>query len=60
MDACISLTQNAPINKQVVAYPNLFDSQLTENGVRRDYKTLEFSEIDDFLVNQKHVSYNNL
>lgn len=60
MDKCISLIQNTSFNKQVVAYPNLFDSQLTQNGVRRDYKTLEFSEIDDFLVNQKHVSYNNL
>ncbi|WP_257149944.1 RES domain-containing protein [Bacillus cereus] len=60
MDECISLIQNASFNKQVVAYPNLFDSQLTQNGVRRDYKKLEFSEIDDFLVNQKHVSYNNL
>lgn len=60
MDECISLIQNASFNKQVVAYPNLFDSQLTQNGVRRDYKTLEFSEIDDCLVNQKHVSYNNL
>lgn len=60
MEACISLTQNAPINKQVVAYANLFDSQLTQNGERRDYKTLEFSEIDDYLINQKHVPYNNL
>ncbi|MDA2434064.1 RES domain-containing protein [Bacillus cereus] len=60
IDKCISLIQNTSFNKQVVAYPNLFDSQLTQSGVRRDYKTLEFSEIDDFLVNQKHVSYNNL
>lgn len=60
MESCISLIQNTSINKQFVAYANLFDSELTHNGERIDYKTLKFSKIDDYLINQKHVSYNNL
>ncbi|MCU5378634.1 RES domain-containing protein [Bacillus cereus] len=59
LELCISIIQNASINKQLVAYSNLFDSALTHNGERINYKALKFSKIDDYLINQKHVSYNN-